>query len=563
MSLPPPMPPVRGVEYRVPRPTIGIDLWLDGNEGPAPDPSVQAALSELDPEVLRRYPDSAPLTADIAECFAVDPEQVVVLAGADEALDRFCRAFAGPGRNLVVLCPAFEMTTRYAELAGAQIREVWWTGGEFPLDEVLAAVDADTCAISLATPNNPTGMEIGIDTLVELARRAAGTWLVVDLVYAGFLAADPTAVLLAEPNVLALHSLSKFNGLAGLRVGFAIGPTEAIAPMRRAGGPYSVAGPCLAAARASLQVPASEQYREAVEAERAALTSLLREAAAEVPDSSANFVLATTPRAAWIFAGLASLGIAVRRFPGRPGLSDSLRISCPGRSDAGDRLVTALKTVLQPEAVLFDLDGVLADVSESYRQAIVCAADEFGVAVTAEAITRAKSAGDANNDWVLTWRLITAAGVEASLEAVTEVFESHYQGRLWQKETLLVDKDWLVGLARRCRIGMVTGRPRADAKRFLETFDLVEVFPVVVCMEDGPTKPAPDPVRLALSELGVASAWMLGDTVDDVRAARYAGVVPIGVIAPGEDPGVGEQTLTRAGAARVLTDLNELLELLP
>ena len=73
-----------------------------------------------------------------------------------------------------------------------------------------------------------------------------------DLVYADFLAADPTARCVALPNGIVLRSFSKSGGLAGLRVGYAVGPEPAVAAMRRAGGPYSVAGPSLALASAAL-----------------------------------------------------------------------------------------------------------------------------------------------------------------------------------------------------------------------------------------------------------------------------------------------------------------------
>ncbi|CAM9946396.1 unnamed protein product, partial [Phaeothamnion confervicola] len=74
------------------------------------------------------------------------------------------------------------------------------------------------------------------------------------------------------------------------------------------------------------------------------------------------------------------------------------------------------------------MDGVLAEVSRSYRQAIVDTALHWGVAITADDILREKVNGNANNDWVLTRRLLAAAGVETTLQAVTEKFEELYQG---------------------------------------------------------------------------------------------------------------------------------------
>jgi phosphoglycolate phosphatase-like HAD superfamily hydrolase len=82
-------------------------------------------------------------------------------------------------------------------------------------------------------------------------------------------------------------------------------------------------------------------------------------------------------------------------------------------------------------------------------------------------------------------------------------------------------------------------------------------------MEDAASKPDPAPVRLALDRLGVSTAWMVGDTPDDLDAARRAGVLPIGVPASGDDFESTTTTLEAAGAARVLGDPNEIGEIMP
>jgi HAD superfamily hydrolase (TIGR01548 family) len=136
------------------------------------------------------------------------------------------------------------------------------------------------------------------------------------------------------------------------------------------------------------------------------------------------------------------------------------------------------------QALLWDMDGVLAEVSLSYRSAIVETAKHFGAIVTLEDIERAKLAGNANNDWQLTQRLIAAAAIDGAavptLEQVTQVFEDLYQGvegkpGLCLLETLLTPKGLLEELNRRVPKGMaiVTGRPRKDCIKFLEAHGCV------------------------------------------------------------------------------------------
>ena len=126
----------------------------------------------------------------------------------------------------------------------------------------------------------------------------------------------------------------------------------------------------------------------------------------------------------------------------------------------------------------------------------------------------------------------------------------------------MTPRRWLARLTERLPLAIVTGRPRAEAEWFLDRFRLRSLFEAVIAREAAPAKPDPRPVHRALETLGVDRAWMIGDTPDDVAAASGAGVVPIGVPAPGEDGAKTRKALARAGAATVLdrtTDLEDLL----
>jgi len=105
----------------------------------------------------------------------------------------------------------------------------------------------------------------------------------------------------------------------------------------------------------------------AVRHEREQLLGVARELGAKTWPSQTNFVLLAVADAAWVADALAGLGIAVRGFPGDERLRGMVRITCPGDAARFDRLVAALRTALAPQALLFDLDGVVADVSGSYR----------------------------------------------------------------------------------------------------------------------------------------------------------------------------------------------------
>lgn len=570
--------PVAGLPsaYSVPAAGPPIDLWLAGNEGRAPVdlPSCEAAD-------LARYPSARALEAALASRFGVSPEQVLVTAGADDGLLRIALAYVGGGRVMVVPTPTFEMLPRYVALAGGAVQEVAWPGGPYPVDDVLACADG-AAAIAIVSPNNPTGATADRAALEVVARAAPDALIVVDAAYAEFVGdmeEDLTSAALALPNAVVLRTFSKAYGAAGLRVGYVLGPASVIAHLRAAGNPYPVATPSLRYALAALQPEGQRAMRASVElvrGARASLSTALTDLGLQVAPSAANFVLvrvaARAPAAAPTLDAillrdlLAGLGIAVRAFPGRAGLEDSLRITVPATHGELQRLLAALGACLAPEALLFDMDGVLADVSRSYRAAILATAASFGARVTADDVQRAKDRGGANDDWSLTQRLMEAAGVVRTLAEVTTRFEALYQGTeatpgLRATETLLAPRGFFVALRARFRLAVVTGRPRSDALRFLREHDLDDLFDVLVAREDAPLKPDPAPVRLALTQLGVTRAWMIGDTPDDLRAARDACVVPIGVLA--EPTSRAAPALVAGGAARVLEALTDLASLLP
>mmetsp|Transcript_13078 Transcript_13078/g.12679 ORF Transcript_13078/g.12679 Transcript_13078/m.12679 type:complete len:452 (+) Transcript_13078:128-1483(+) len=239
------------------------------------------------------------------------------------------------------------------------------------------------------------------------------------------------------------------------------------------------------------------------------------------------------------------------------------------------------------DCVLYDMDGVLASVGDSYRESIIKTAARFGAIITSEDVSIEKKNGNANNDWILSKKLIESKkpGCMVTIEEVTEVFEEIYQGTattpgLCRTETLIPSKGLLEEVNRRCggKVGIITGRPRKDCDTFLVTHGLTEIFDIDkrVCMEDGPPKPSPDIVYLLCKKLGHLpdkSCIIIGDTPDDIRAGVAAGIRTYGVLTPDEEAKLmlkivkSSQTmtdsLTSAGADGILkAGLAGLLDLI-
>ncbi|HEX4628580.1 MAG TPA: aminotransferase class I/II-fold pyridoxal phosphate-dependent enzyme, partial [Gemmatimonadales bacterium] len=228
-------------------------LRLDSNEGPPPPRALLADLADADPDLLRRYHDAGALEAALATRFGVEAERVIVTAGADEAIDRACRAFLERGRTLVVPDPTFELFERFGTLAGGESERVSWPSGPFPGDAFLERLDARTAVVAVVSPNNPTGAVATVADVRRLASAAPAALLLLDLAYVEYADHDPTRAVLDLPNVLVVRTFSKAWGLAGCRVGYAIGSPYVVSVLRAAGGPYPVGSPSVALALHQLE----------------------------------------------------------------------------------------------------------------------------------------------------------------------------------------------------------------------------------------------------------------------------------------------------------------------
>lgn len=540
--------------YQPPSFAAPIDLDLSRNEGEPPLP-LATLLSRVEDSDVSRYPDTGPLRSAFAERFGLQPECVLVTAGGDDGLSRCFQANAGC--RVVTTTPTFEMISRYVSQTGSELLEIPWWIQPFPVDAFVAAASNADLAV-IVSPNNPTGSVISAEELRAIADTAPQ--VILDAAYIEFADEDLTRVALELGNVVVVRTLSKAYGMAGLRVGCLLGEPCRLDAIAGHGSPYPVSALSARLAEVALRESSTLDQVRGLSQRRERLQDGLDRLGLRPLPSQANFVLATSG-SPWLVDSAAALGIAIRSFPRSEEMEGCVRMTVP-RSDAElDRLLGALETALAPEALIFDLDGVIADVSQSYRRAIVATAASFGVAVTRGQIAGAKADGDANDDWELTRRLCADHGVDVALDEVIRRFEDLYQGDtqrsgLKDNERSLIDRDVLEKLGSGYRLGVVTGRPRIDAVSFLEYAGLEDLFTAVVTREDAPSKPDPAPVRLAMEMLGTERAWMLGDTIDDLNAARAAGALPIGVIAPGEDPERARRALQPAAA--VLSRTTEL-----
>jgi histidinol-phosphate aminotransferase len=295
-------------------------------------PSAERLLSSLPPAAITRYPSVyAPrLKAALAEHHGVAPENVMTGCGSDDVIDSAFRAFLEPGEGVAYPWPTFGVIPLFARMNAAAPVAVP-LASDFALD-AEALVAARAAVTYLCRPNNPTGTHFDRAACARVIAGAAGA-VVVDEAYADYADDDVLGLVLGSGRAISLRTMSKAFGLAGLRIGYAVGPADLIAEVEKSRGPYKVSGPAEVAA---LEVLAHDMNRvhesiAAVRANRPRLVAALAERGLRTWPSAANFVLCAVPDSVGgaheLGRALRSRGVAVRAFPGLPGAGDCIRVS--------------------------------------------------------------------------------------------------------------------------------------------------------------------------------------------------------------------------------------------
>lgn len=325
---------------------------LSANENPlGPSPAVVAAIRREAARV-HLYPDggSAALRDALGRRLGVAPDRIVIGNGGDEILALIAWAAFGPGDEVVVPHPSFEPYTTVVTLMGADVRPSPLAGYETDLDDMQRRVTARTKAVIVCSPHNPAGTIVRREPL----RRFLGALgddpplVVLDEAYRDFVEdpAYPDGVALLDefPRLIVLRTFSKIAGLAGLRVGYALGGIDAIDRLNRVRAPYNVNRLGQVAALAALEdCEHWERTRRVVIEERAFLTAELSRRGHRFAPSQSNFLLVDVGDSRAARERFLAAGIIVRD-GGGVGFPGHLRISV-GLRETNARLLAVLDSL--------------------------------------------------------------------------------------------------------------------------------------------------------------------------------------------------------------------------
>jgi histidinol-phosphate aminotransferase len=361
---PPARPEVESLQaYSAPLEGRRGQLRLDFNEKTVgPSPKVVEAIRAIPADHYAIYPEYDGLREAVAASLTgadgtLLPEQIGLFNGVDAAIHAVFQAYGAPGHRLLTTSPTFGYYTPCAQMQGMAIEAIPYRQPDFafPFEEIEAALAAaPPRLLLLCNPNNPTGTRLAPERILALAAASPDTLVVVDELYEAFTGDSVLPLLLggpeltppisatppgsapahhdpfaAYPNLLVLRSLSKTAGIAGLRIGFAIGPVALVDRISRVTGPYDINSFAVTAAFAALDdQPYVDAYVAEVLAARDWLVDRLRQAGVRHHVAGGNYLLIWPARDALkVEEDLRSAGILVRSMAGKPLIDGTLRVS--------------------------------------------------------------------------------------------------------------------------------------------------------------------------------------------------------------------------------------------
>lgn len=518
------------------------------------------------------YPDPEykKLRKILASYVGTKTENIMVGSGSDELLDMLFRLLLNEGDKVINCPPTFGMYSVLVKLnRGTSISIPRNENFTLNIQKIKDTLDNTVKVIVICSPNNPTGTVSSEDEIISLLE--TGKLVIMDEAYFEFYGKTVVPLVSRYKNLIVLRTFSKWAGLAGLRLGYGIMSPFFTCQLMKIKPPYNVnlaANVAGIAALNDLKNSKNIILKIIKERERARQELNKLSYLTVYPSESNSLFIKVKRDFVKLKNYLESKKIAVRYYDS----FQAIRLSI-GKPEQNDTVIANLKGFKKTcwDSVIFDLDGVLIDVSQSYRQAIKQSVEyvllkKLGIKtqVTLKDIARMKKIPGFNNDWDLSFRLIQllAKGVarekfgnnvkpvtlqtrnSKEYQEVKDIFQSYYLGQnlffeiynrkasivckkgLIANETLLLDLSILKSLSKKYKLGVATSRPRFEALFALKNFKITPTFirkSFIVAQEDSRReKPAPDPLLESKRRLRSKYPVYVGDSVNDLIAANEA-----------------------------------------
>lgn len=334
-------------EYRPPLEGRRGFLRLDFNENTVgPSPKVTDVLKKISEADLAAYPEYSKFQSKLAAHFDIDENELLITNATDEAIMVIMQTYLSEGDEILIPTPTFAMFRFYAQISGAEIREVLYNKDlTFPTRQVLDKISSKTRIVVLCNPNNPTATLIDKEDIIEIIEKAGSNdaLVLLDEAYYEFSRQTMLDKINRYSNLIILRTFSKAMGLGGLRLGCAIANKKVIAELSKVRSPYSINMAAVKAGEAAIDdQDYVKWYINEIEKGKKLIYGELDRLKIKIYPSSANFFLAQFKDPLKVCRKLKEKGILVRDRSTYPLLQNCIRISI-GTEKQMRQLANALK----------------------------------------------------------------------------------------------------------------------------------------------------------------------------------------------------------------------------
>lgn len=544
-------------------------LKLNGNENNfGCSKKILEMFKNISYENISYYPLYGKLLDTLANFHKIDKDFIIATNGGDEAISAIYKIYLNENDKVLSVAPTFAMPKIYAKICNADFVEVpYQEKWIFPIDNFLSKITDDVKIVHLTSPNNPTGDLISKENILKILDKAKNKVVIIDEVYANYAKKTNIDLLKYYDNLFIIRSFSKDYALAGLRLGYILTDKDNISVLRKVLSPYNVNSLAMKAGICALaDFENFRKIRLQVYLNKKFLQKKLEKYDFEVYPSFANFLTVNFKTYAdFINNKLLENKIKIKCFKNNKMLENTFRITIPDKKNC-ERIVEIIKP---KSLIIFDMDGVLIDVSQSYRIAVQKTFEYFSKkAISSEEIQKAKNLGGLNNDWKLTEYLLKKENITVKYDDIVKKFQELYfkNGRgLINDEKCLIKLNTLKTLSKIANLAIFTGRQTEDAIYTLRKFNIEKYFYKIITMDDLPEnkqKPDIEGIEMIKKAIPYTKTFYLGDTCDDMSCAKNANIFSIGVIPPQIKDTQYKNFLINNGAKSVIKDVNEVIKVM-
>lgn len=521
------------------------------------------ALKNIEKESLNLYSTSGKLTNKLAQKYHINEDNFIITNGAKEALSLIINAYLDINEELLAQNPVNPVLNKCIKIANGKLRTFDCKEKFiFDKDYFLQSIDEKTKIVYISTPNIITGELLRASFLKTLIANFSNILFVLDCSYVNFaqdvVLEDYIDLIKEFNNVAIIKSFSNDYGIAGLNIGFCISNFEIINNLKKVYFSNSVNVASLACAISALS---DDKFIENIKEQnfeaKKLLTEILLENCYKPFESEGNFILCDFfDHCDFYYKKFKNNGVIVQKFDKNSCASTCLRITVP--TIGGVKFIGELLKV--KPLLIFDLDGTIFDVSESYIFAIKETFKYFTQReISDKEIYEIKNQGGMNCNWVAIKHLLAKNGYEIDIIDIISVFQEmlcNPNNPLIDKEKLLISKDIFDELNKTYDMVIFSGRLKEEALYSLKKFNLENYFSYFVTSDDLPKnmlKPHSRGVLEIIKHCPHNDIKFIGDSIDDIISGNSANIITIGVVAPNVDYNIMVNKFRHVGANHILS----------